>query len=109
MSASAFIANERSLERTKKLNFSMINEGLKLSTIYSFKGWEADNVILFIQEPERGNEKYDDKHPKPIELAPARALCPEIIYTAISRARVNLFIINLGNEQYKQFFNENIP
>jgi superfamily I DNA/RNA helicase len=109
MSASAFVANERSLERTKKLNFSMINEGLKLSTIYSFKGWEADNVILFIQEPERGNEKYDDKHPKPIELAPARALCPEIIYTAISRARVNLFIINLGNEQYKQFFNENIP
>ena len=109
MSASAFIANEKSLERTKKLNFSMSNEGLKLSTIYSFKGWEADNIILFIQEPERGNEKYDNEHPKPIELAPARALCPEIIYTAISRARVNLFIINLGNEQYKQFFNENIP
>lgn len=108
MSASSFIGHTKSLERTKKLNFSMINEGLKLSTIYSFKGWEADNIILFIQKPEKEHAKNDKEHPKPIELAPPRALCPEIIYTAISRARTNLFIFNLGNEQYNQFFKQYI-
>ena len=81
---------------------------LKLSTIYSFKGWEADNIILFIQKPEPPNAKYDEKNLKPIEEAPEKALCPKVIYTALSRAKVNLFIINLGHAQYDQFFKKNI-
>lgn len=105
---SAFAASKKSMERTKKLNFSMTEEGLKLSTIYSFKGWEADNIILFIQKPEPPNAKYDEKNLKPIEEAPEKALCPKVIYTALSRAKVNLFIINLGHAQYDQFFKKNI-
>lgn len=108
MRASAFAAHEKSLERTKKLHFSMSREGLKLSTVYSFKGWEADSILLFIQKPEPVNAKYDIDNPKPIEEAPGRALCPEVIYTALSRARVNLFIFNLGNDQYHDFFNNHI-
>lgn len=108
MRASAAAALEKSLERTKKLHFSMSREGLKLSTVYSFKGWEADNVLLFIQKPEPVIAKYDSDNPKPIEEAPGRALCPEVIYTAISRARVNLFIFNLGNNQYHEFFKNHI-
>lgn len=106
--ASAFAAQEKSMERTKKLHFSMTEEGLKLSTIYSFKGWEADTIIFFIQKSEPQHVRYDREHPKPIEVAPAKALCPEVIYTGLSRARVNLFIVNLGNSQYDQFFKNNI-
>lgn len=108
MRASAFAAQEKSLERTKKLHFSMSREGLKLSTVYSFKGWEADSIMLFIQKPEPVKANYDRENPKPIEAAPGRALCPEVIYTALSRARVNLFVFNLGNEQYHDFFKNQI-
>lgn len=105
---SAFAASKKSMERTKKLNFSMTGNGLKLSTIYSFKGWEADTIIFFIQKLEPQHARYDREHPKPIEVAPEKALCPEVIYTGLSRARVNLFIINLGNTQYDEFFKNNI-
>ena len=108
MRASAFAAQEKSLERTKKLHFSMSHEGLKLSTVYSFKGWEADNILLFVQKPEPVNAKYDRETPKPIEEAPGRALCPEVVYTALSRARVNLFIFNLGNNLFHEFFKNHI-
>ncbi|MCF0158761.1 MAG: AAA family ATPase [Veillonella sp.] len=108
MKASAFAAQEKSLERTKKLHFSMANKGLKLSTVYSFKGWEAESIMLFIQKEEPANAKHDTKKTKQIEEAPQRALCPEAIYTALSRAKVNLFIFNLGNNEYDKFFKNQI-
>jgi ATP-dependent exoDNAse (exonuclease V) alpha subunit len=75
---------------------------LKLSTIFSFKGWEADNVILFIQKTE--SPEKDTSQPKLIYEAPANSINPEIIYTAITRARKNLFIFNFENEMYDKFF-----
>jgi superfamily I DNA/RNA helicase len=30
---------------------------------------------------------------------------PELVYTAITRCKENLFIINCGNERYHEFFN----
>ena len=77
----------------KKQHFTMVSELLKISTIYSFKGWEADNVFLIIQDAEA---------PDSIENR------PEIIYTALTRARHNLYIINLGNNLYHSFFQQHI-
>lgn len=72
-----------------KAHFTMMCKDLKLSTIYSYKGWEADNVFLIIN-----NTKQDDN--------------PEIIYTALTRAKENLYIINMGNNKYHQFFSEHL-
>ena len=70
-----------------------------MATIHSFKGWESPNVI-FILEPESDNhDKYSIS---------AKENAPELIYTAITRAKENLFIINLGNNTYHDFFNSNI-
>lgn len=101
-----FKRNDKALSKAKKLHFTMDAECLKLSTIHSFKGWEADNIILFIQKPE--SIKSDPKTPKLICEAPLKTLSPEIIYTAITRARKSLFIFNLGNMTYDEFFKNNI-
>lgn len=36
---------EQELERSRKVGFWMQNGKIKLSTIYSFKGWESSNVF----------------------------------------------------------------
>jgi hypothetical protein len=104
--AASYRLNDKALSRTKKLHFTMDCDCLKLSTIFSFKGWEADNVILFIQKPESPDK--DTSQPKLIYEAPANSINPEIIYTAITRARKNLFIFNFENEMYDKFFFNNI-
>jgi len=93
--------DKEDLSRTKKLHFTMDSDHLKLSTIASFKGWEADNVILFIQDTEK---KQSDQS----FLEQSNALNPETIYTALTRARNRLYIFNLGNKMYDEFFKENI-
>jgi hypothetical protein len=105
-SAAYFKLNDNALSRVKKLHFTMDCDCLKMSTIYSFKGWEADNVILFIQKPEPTVSK--SQQGKLIYEAPADTLSPEIIYTALTRARKNLFIINLENNLYDDFFKNNL-
>ena len=44
-------------------------------------------------------DEYDSQtaHYTPME--------PEMMYTAITRARENLYIINIGNDTYDDFFN----
>ena len=78
------------LEKIEKKCFTMQTPNLKLSTIHSFKGWEAPTVICIIQNSIYGSE----------ELEPE----PELIYTAITRAKENLLIINIGDNQYDDFF-----
>jgi ATP-dependent exoDNAse (exonuclease V) alpha subunit len=63
----------------------------KLSTIHSFKGWEITTLILIIE-----NENLDQQ----------KFTTDELIYTAITRCRQNLIIINTGNKRYDQFFKE---
>ena len=83
-------------------HFTTDCDNLKLSTIHSFKGWEAETVILLLQ-PEMGeNSTYEGYYIQERENTPA------LIYTALTRAKCNLFIINLGNNKYHQFFQSNV-
>ena len=59
---------------------------LKMCTIHSFKGWEMLNVVLLIPEKQRWNLKKFDA----------------IVYTAITRTRENLIVLNC-NQKYKEY------
>ncbi len=91
-----FKNDKDAVEHNKKLLFTMDTNNLKFSTIHSYKGWESPTVI-FLLLPEK---KYEYER----FTVPSQHTVPELIYTAITRARENLFIINLGNEQYHDFF-----
>lgn len=69
-----------------KKAFWMGDSRLKISTIHSFKGWELLNIILYIPKraPE-SNKKLD-----------------AIVYTAITRTRENLIVLN-SNNRYNEF------
>ncbi len=71
----------------KKSNFDIYSNAIKLSTIQSFKGYEAETLFFIITE--------DD-------------INDETIYTAFTRAKTNLYIINIGNQKYDEFFKNNI-
>lgn len=90
------------IRRAAKTHFTTYCDELKASTIHSFKGWEANSVILFIQPQNEGNEKLENYGIIESENTPA------LIYTALTRARCNLFIINLGNQKYDEFFKRKI-
>ena len=72
----------------------MITDKIKISTIYSYKGWEASCVILLILPPPEHTNALENR--------------PELIYTAITRASDNLYVINLGNRTYHDFFQQHI-
>lgn len=76
--------------RNQKAHFTMMCRGLKLSTIYSYKGWEAENVFLIID-----NNSHENT--------------PEAIYTALTRAKTTLYIINVGNDKYHDFMAHRLP
>lgn len=90
------------IRRAAKTHFTTYCDELKASTIHSFKGWEANSVILFIQPQNEGNEKLENYGIIESENTPA------LVYTALTRARCNLFIINLGNQKYDEFFKRKI-
>ena len=89
-----FNRDYEALGRTRKQLFTTDKRCLKLSTIKSFKGWESPSVIIIL------DDEYNAKAAcrKPME--------PEMMYTAITRARESLYIINIGNETYDKFFIE---
>lgn len=95
----AFKRDKEAIEHGLKERFTMDTNNLKLSTIHSFKGWEAPTVILFIESEEGDLQKFK---------VPSNLDNPELIYTAITRARENLYIINLGNKKYDDFFKNHI-
>lgn len=82
----------RALDQSRKQLFTTDTRCLKISTIQSFKGWEAPSVIVILEEKFPSN--YSSFQPS----------SPTAIYTAITRARENLYIINIGNDTYHQFF-----
>ena len=80
------------LERTRKQLFTTDKRCLKISTIQSFKGWESPSVIVILESDfALPNTTY-------------RPMSPQTIYTAITRARENMYIINIGNDTYHDFF-----
>ena len=76
---------EKRYHKYKKA-FWMGDSRLKISTIHSFKGWEVLNVILYIPENYFGSDDVYDK----------------IVYTAMTRTRQNLIVIN-SNKRYWEF------
>jgi hypothetical protein len=78
------------LRRAKKNYFWMKTGTIKLSTTHSFKGWEINTLFLFI-------DKEEDEFTN-----------AELIYTALTRAKQNLVIFNLGNNKYSEFFKNEI-
>ena len=71
--------------KLKKITFKVNSPYLKMSTIHSFKGWEARNVIIVTPEK------------KSIDLQ---------LYAALTRVQENLIVFN-RNERYAKFGDEN--
>lgn len=80
------------LERTRKQLFTTDKRCLKISTIQSFKGWESPSVIVILE-----NDIV-------LHNTTFRPMSPQTIYMAITRARENMYIINIGNDTYHNFF-----
>lgn len=70
------------IRRRKKMFFHQNSGLIKLSTIHSFKGLEAETVFCILI-------KGDD---------------PEIVYTGITRAQKNLVVFDMADSKYEQFF-----
>lgn len=90
------------IRRAAKTHFSTDKSGLKLSTIHSFKGWESNSIILILQPEMDLDDNLVGYRIHERENTPA------LIYTALTRAKRNLFILNLGNPIYHDFFLRNI-
>lgn len=80
------------LERARKQLFTTDKRCLKISTIQSFKGWESPSVIVILESD------------LTLPNTTFRPMSPQTIYTAITRARENMYIINIGNDTYHNFF-----
>lgn len=88
-----FVESIKKVRDNKKLHFTMDTVLLKISSIHSYKGWDAENVILIIQQ----EIDRDDREEEIMAM-------PELVYTAITRAKTNLFILNMGNRKFDVFF-----
>ena len=76
------------LRRIYKKKFYCGKGTVKLSTIHSFKGWELNTVIMILSPSPVLHENLND----------------ELVYTGITRARVNLIVISIGENDYNDFF-----
>ncbi len=76
------------IRKNKKFNFWMDSGHFKISTVHSFKGWEIPVLFLLL-------DPSINKYPK-----------HELIYTALTRCKFNLVIINMGSRIYNDFFKE---
>lgn len=78
-------------KRAAKMRFYRNSGPIKFSTIHSFKGWETKNVILVLADKWAEDVTDTVRH--------------RLVYTGLSRANNNLFIINdAGNSDYDEFF-----
>ena len=94
-----FAMDIKQLRRNKRLHFTMNTNLIKMSTIHSYKGWEAKAVILILA-PSRGQNKSAMDSLEDIQSEQS------LIYTAITRAKEKLFILNIGNMKYHSFFQQ---
>lgn len=92
--------NLEEVRRAAKTHFTTDCPELKLSTIHSFKGWESDTIILLLQSEDQKNECGEEEQNKENVAA--------LIYTAMTRAKCNLFILNIGNMVWHSFFRKNV-
>ena len=80
-----------------KKSFWMGDGRIKMCTIYSFKGWESLNVVIYIPQDQVGRASFDEDE----DILSADNL-DALVYTAITRTRCNLIILN-NNSRYKSF------
>jgi len=80
------------LNRREKVFFYAKSGLTKFSTVHSFKGWESDTIILLIDKNRGGYSGSE-----------------EVIYTGLTRTKTNLFILNMGDKKYQEFFQEFNP
>lgn len=80
-----FEHDEQAKFHRHKKAFWLGDSRLKISTIHSFKGWEALHVIMLIPRRWRQSENLDS-----------------IVYTAMTRSRKNLIILN-SHDRYWEF------
>lgn len=92
---SQYLSDVESVDQLKKYDFNIDSPGFKMSTIDSFKGWESPKVILIIQREGTSQDKYS-----------VPLMTPEEVYTGITRATESLYVINLNNPKYDNFFNQ---
>ena len=84
-------ADLEKIRKGRKIHFWGNSGTTKLSTIHSYKGWEAHTLILIISEINNQNNHN------------------ELIYTALTRASKNLIIIDIdSNGLYRDFFEKTI-
>lgn len=102
LSPTLFQKDLNDVRRAAKTHFTTDCDCIKFSTIHSFKGWEADNVILLLQPEMKDDSEFEGYCVRERENTPA------LIYTALTRARQNIFIFNLGNDKYHTFFQNNV-
>lgn len=76
------------LDRTRKQLFTTEKRCLKISTIQSFKGWESPSVIVILESDFA------------LHNTTFRPMSPQTIYTAITRARENMYIISRALARY---------
>jgi hypothetical protein len=89
----------KEIRRNKKFNFWMNPGTMKISTIHSFKGWEIHTLILIIANTEKNNILEEDTK---------EFISDELIYTALTRCRYNLIVLNLGIKKYDAYFKRNL-
>ncbi|MEB3886249.1 NERD domain-containing protein [Lyngbya sp. CCY1209] len=85
---SQFKSKLEEIRRGRKLHFWANSGTVKFSTIHSFKGWEAHTLILIISDTR--SDEYEGS-------------LNELIYTALTRARNNLIVIDTTS-LYREFF-----
>ena len=85
-----FEDDRESKYHSHKKAFWLGDSRLKMSTIHSFKGWEALHVVLLIPEQWRDEENLD-----------------ALVYTAMTRTRENLIVLNC-NKRYVEY-GKNLP
>ena len=89
-----FGSDIKQLRRSKRIHFTMDTNLAKMSTIHSYKGWESKAVILVLTPKIHLDFEEDIQNES------------NLIYTAITRAKEKLFILNLGNQTYHSFFDK---
>lgn len=80
---------DKKADKSYKMKFFRNIGPLKISTVHSFKGWEAKFVILIIHDPSHNNlihESFDDSY-----------------YVGLTRAKDELLVIDTCGK-YEQFF-----
>jgi len=86
----------RSIRKNKKVHFVSNPGTMKLCTLHSFKGFESSSVFLLL-----ANSRFINSSRKWSSL-----INDEFVYTAITRAQRNLYVINYSFPEYDAFFSE---